>query len=272
MKTLTKFSTRLTTTLASLFITFAASTSPVSAASFTTALSGNNNFYDEPLVLTLTINNLDGFTGVCQGLCGLEARLSYDKTKIEVTPAALNDFTLISGGKIVLYKTSGAKNGTGLMTLTIKNLTLEEGESTTISLTDILATDNDKDIPTADTTKTIKYIDPSAPAPVLPTTPTTPTTTETSSNPLIGSPIFSTTAGSVTEVKPSQDDKAPASDAPESSETPDDTDISSTEEDKSSTKPQDSFNFWPILIAAVLLIALFIIFISRKKQEKSTKM
>lgn len=130
----------------------------VSASSFKTVISGNDTFENE-ITLYVVVNNLDGFTGNCNGLCGFVGTLSYNTEKIELTKInALQGFDLTQGAKIVLYKTSGVANGTKILELTFKNKSLNNEESTVISFNDIVGSDGDNDISSANTSKTIKYI------------------------------------------------------------------------------------------------------------------
>ena len=128
----------------------------VNASNFKLDFVGNETFKEE-VTLNLQVNNLDGFTGSCNGLCGLVGTLEYDKEKIEITEIKpLESFTLAQGRKLVLYKAIGVSSGTNILAIKIRNKELAAGETTTISLNNIVASDGDKDISTANISKTIK--------------------------------------------------------------------------------------------------------------------
>ena len=66
----------------------------VSASSFTVNFVSEDTFKDE-ITLSLQVDNLDDFTGSCNGLCGLVGTLDYDKEKIEIIDIkALESFNL----------------------------------------------------------------------------------------------------------------------------------------------------------------------------------
>jgi len=130
----------------------------VNASSFNTNIVGNDTFDDE-ITLYVQVNDLVDFNGACNGLCGLVGNLSYDTEKLELTSiSALEDFDLTHGKTIVLYKSTGVQNGTNILKMTFKNKTLAKDESTTITLSNIVASDGDKDIETLDISKVIKFI------------------------------------------------------------------------------------------------------------------
>ena len=60
--------------------TFTLITNNVYASSFGITLDGDTNFTDE-ISIDVLVNNLTGFTN---GFYGLDATLSYDKTKVEL--------------------------------------------------------------------------------------------------------------------------------------------------------------------------------------------
>ena len=143
----------LTIILSSLF-----SMIKVDASSFNVNITGNNTFESE-VTLYVQVNNLQGFDGSCNGLCGLVGNLSYDSNKIELIEInALQNFDLTQGKKIVLFKATGVSGGTNVLLMKFKNKALVNDESTTITLSNISASDGDKDIVTSNASKTIKFI------------------------------------------------------------------------------------------------------------------
>ena len=130
----------------------------VNASSFNANIVGNDTF-DNEITLYIEVDNLTDFDGACNGLCGLVGNLNYDTDKIElISISGLEDFDLTNGKKLVLYKSTGVKNGTKVLSMKFKNKSLSKNETTVISLTNITASDGDKDITTNDTTKTIKFV------------------------------------------------------------------------------------------------------------------
>lgn len=131
----------------------------VHASSFNVNIIGNETFENE-ITLELQVNNLVEFSDVCNGLCGLVFDLNYDTSKIELTSInALQGFDLTQGKTIVLYKSTGVPSGTKILTMKFKNKSLKKNENTTISLSNIVASDGDKDINTKNVSKTIKLIE-----------------------------------------------------------------------------------------------------------------
>lgn len=130
----------------------------VDASSFNVNITGSNTFESE-VTLYVQVNNLQGFDGSCNGLCGLVGNLSYDSNKIELIDiSALQNFDLTQGKKIVLFKATGVSGGTNVLLMKFKNKALVNDESTTITLSNISASDGDKDIVTSNASKTIKFI------------------------------------------------------------------------------------------------------------------
>lgn len=149
-----KFLFSLTAIITSLLLAI-----PVYASSsFTASITGSNTFSNE-ITLYLQVDNITEFNGSCDGLCGIVGNLNYDNTKITLSKiSALNSFDLTQGNSIVLYKTTGVGNGTKLLEMKFKNKSLSNGESATISFNNIIASNGDKDIPTSNTSKSIKYV------------------------------------------------------------------------------------------------------------------
>ncbi len=130
----------------------------VNASSFNTNIVGNDTFENE-ITLYIQVNNLVDFNGACNGLCGLVGNLSYDTEKLELTSiSALEDFDLTQGNTLVLYKSTGVASGTKILSMNFKNKSLAKDETTTITFSNVIASDGDKDINTSDTSKTIKFI------------------------------------------------------------------------------------------------------------------
>ena len=130
----------------------------VNASSFNTNIVGNDTFENE-ITLYIQVNNLVDFNGACNGLCGLVGNLSYDTEKLELTSiSALEDFDLTQGNTLVLYKSTGVASGTKILSMNFKNKSLAKDETTTITFSNVVASDGDKDINTSDTSKTIKFI------------------------------------------------------------------------------------------------------------------
>ena len=130
----------------------------VNASSFNANIVGNDTFESE-ITLYIQVNNLVDFNGACSGLCGLVGNLNYDTNKIELTSInALESFDLTQGKTLVLYKSTGVASGTKILSMKFKNKSLTKDETTTITLSNIVASDGDKDINTSDASKTIKFV------------------------------------------------------------------------------------------------------------------
>lgn len=127
--------------------TFTLITNNVYASSFGITLDGDTNFTDE-ISIDVLVNNLTGFTN---GFYGLDATLSYDKTKVELkeitssTAYTLTYDKTISDRFVVLTDT-GVSNNTKLATLVFENKALSSNESTTITLTNMIGSDGEEDI------------------------------------------------------------------------------------------------------------------------------
>ena len=130
----------------------------VNASSFNANIVGNDTFESE-ITLYIQVNNLVDFNGACSGLCGLVGNLNYDTNKIELTSInALESFDLTQGKTLVLYKSTGVASGTKILSRKFKNKSLTKDETTTITFSNVVASDGDKDINTSDASKTIKFI------------------------------------------------------------------------------------------------------------------
>ena len=130
----------------------------VNASSFNANIVGNDTFENE-ITLYIQVNNLVDFNGACNGLCGLVGNLNYDTNKIELTSInALESFDLTQGKTLVLYKSTGVASGTKILSMKFKNKSLAKDETTTITFSNVVASDGDKDINTSDASKTIKFV------------------------------------------------------------------------------------------------------------------
>lgn len=133
----------------------------VEAKSYSVSLTGNSTFEKE-ITLTIKVNNVTDFTGLCNGLCGMVAKLNYDSSKLElVSVNKQNDFVVThnkSKNLLVIERDTGVGSGASLATIKFKNKGLTKNESTTITLTGITSTDGSEDVSTSDVSKTIKYI------------------------------------------------------------------------------------------------------------------
>lgn len=130
----------------------------VNASSFNANIVGNDTFESE-ITLYIQVNNLVDFNGACSGLCGLVGNLNYDTNKIELTSInALESFDLTQGKTLVLYKATGVASGTKILSMKFKNKSLTKDETTTITFSNVVASDGDKDINASDASKTIKFI------------------------------------------------------------------------------------------------------------------
>jgi len=131
----------------------------VNASSFKVNLIGNDTFENE-ITLQLEVSDITDFKGNCNGLCGLIGELEYDSEKIElVSISSLEEFELVNGGSIVLYKSTGVKNNTKILSLTFKNKSLINDEITKIVFKNIVASDGDNDIKTTEIFKELKYVE-----------------------------------------------------------------------------------------------------------------
>ena len=130
----------------------------VNASSFNANIVGNDTFESE-ITLYIQVNNLVDFNGACNGLCGLVGNLNYDTNKIElISLNALENFDLTQGKTLVLYKSNGVASGTKILSMKFKNKSLAKDETTTITFSNVVASDGDKDINTSDASKTIKFV------------------------------------------------------------------------------------------------------------------
>lgn len=141
-----------------LFLTTLVFSQNVNASSFNVSIVGNNTFEKE-ITLYVQVNNLVDFNGACNGLCGFVGDLDYDTSKLELKSiSALENFDLTQGKTLVLYKSTGVTSGKKILSMKFKNKSLTKNETTTIKLSNIIASDGDKDISTSNVSKTIKLV------------------------------------------------------------------------------------------------------------------
>ncbi len=117
----------------------------VYASSFSLTLDGDSTFSDE-ISIDVTVSGLSGFT---DGFYGLDATLSYDKTKIElkeITSTYDLTYDKTKSDRFVVLTGEGVNNNTKLCTLVFKNKSLSAGDSVTISLTNLIGSDGEEDI------------------------------------------------------------------------------------------------------------------------------
>lgn len=130
----------------------------IDAASFNINILGETSIKEET-TLYVQVSSLSGFSTKSGGLCGLVAKLNYDDAKLElVSLKSLEDFTLVQGENVVIYKSVGVSTGTKVLEITFKNKALTAGEKTNIKLTNIVASDGENDITAQDVSKTITYL------------------------------------------------------------------------------------------------------------------
>ncbi len=140
----------------------------VYAASFSANLVGNDTFTDDnnQISIELKVSNYQDLGETCGGICGLSADFSYDEDKIElVSISALNSFRLTQGpGTIVLSNSVGVASGSSILTMTFKNIGLNDGESTTITISGISGTEGDNEMEIGSISKSLKYTVPAKPS------------------------------------------------------------------------------------------------------------
>lgn len=134
------------------------------AASYGVSLTGGGSFTDS-VTVSLSVYGSTSAGGACGGICGVTADLSYDKTKVELMSAtAQQGFDFTQGAHLVLYKSTVASNGS-ILALRFRNLALADGESTDISIKNVVLSNGDTDLSVGNTNKSIKYTAPIQPTP-----------------------------------------------------------------------------------------------------------
>lgn len=133
----------------------------VYAKSYSVAITGNDTFEDQ-ITLNVVVNNLVDFNGACEGLCGMTATLNYDSSKLElVSITKLNDFGVTHNkgdNSLVFERDMGVGSGSGVATMVFRNKGLSKDESTSISLSNIVATDGEEDVGAGNASKSVKFI------------------------------------------------------------------------------------------------------------------
>jgi len=129
------------------------SITPVSA--YKLSLTGDNTI-DKKVNITMDLTDLNTY----DSFYGLTATLDYDNTKLELLEiTGANDFNLTFSAKtkkIVLYNTIGTDRLISIINLKFKNINLAKDEETKISITNIIASDSNKDIKVDNIDKVIK--------------------------------------------------------------------------------------------------------------------
>ena len=132
--------------------------SKVYAGSFELSLTGDSEFSNE-ITLDLQVSKL---VNLSNGIYGIEATINYDKTKIDIVEITSTDFDITfdktKSDKVVAVTSQGAKVGASVLSIKLKNIALEDNETTTISITNIVGSDSDNDITCGSVSKTIKYV------------------------------------------------------------------------------------------------------------------
>ena len=117
----------------------------VYASGISLTLDGKSVFCDE-ISIDVNLSELSGFP---YGVYGLDATLSYDKTKIEleeITSSYDLTYDKTKSDRFVVLTGNGVNTGTKFVTLKFKNKGLTVDESTTISLTNVIFSDGNDDI------------------------------------------------------------------------------------------------------------------------------
>ena len=131
--------------------------SHVFALGYNMSLTGDDTI-DKSITLDLVMDSLEEI----KGFYGLTATLEYDTNLLELTSiSGQNNFNLTHNektNKIVLYNPNGISEKTTIMTLKFKNKTTKEGENINVSLTNITASNGDKDIKVNNINKVLKNI------------------------------------------------------------------------------------------------------------------
>lgn len=235
-----------------------------SAASFSASLTGNSQFTD-PTTLTLSVGGYSGIDMSFGGLMVVTMNLNYDSSKIDVSTSALNGFNLTSGARILLDRADGVVSGTEILSLTITNKALSNGESTTISLSNIKGSDSTNDALAASVSKTITYKAPAPepnpnPSPAPEPNPAPAPNSAPAQNPRANQSTTTDTTNDKIEQTQNIEDKSN-----------NDKNIVVSEQNKNDQNTQqeqkNNFNILPIIAAVVILIIIAVIFVIIKKKK-----
>lgn len=141
------------------------------AASYGISLTGDGSFSDS-ISISLSVYGSTSAGGACGGICGVTANLNYNHAKIELMSAtARQGFDFTQGANLVLYKSTAANDGS-ILTLKFRNIGLADGESTDITIQNVVLSNGDADLKVGNSSKSIKYTAPVQPAPTPTPTPT----------------------------------------------------------------------------------------------------
>ena len=136
-------------------------TSKVNASSFSLSLDGDEEFSDE-ITLELKVKSLTGFGS---WLYGIESYLDYESNKLTlVSINRVNNFDVTydisKSNKFVAYRETGALVNEKIVTFTFSARDMNNNETTTITISDIVGSDGENDVTAANVSKTIKYVKP----------------------------------------------------------------------------------------------------------------
>lgn len=169
-----KFTVLILSTLLAVAVPFSAR-----AASFRVGLSGPATF-ESTATLSLSLNNYSDISLEYGGIMAMTMDVSYDESKININISGQNGFAVTrNGSRLVIDRDEGAISGTTFAIMNVTNRALVNNELTTITLSNIVGSDSDKNAFAGTVSKTITFVknEPTA------TTPTPNPTTSTTSMP-----------------------------------------------------------------------------------------
>ncbi len=122
-----------------------------------TISSNSNEIIEANSEFTLTINVTDG-----NNVLGLLGKLSYDSSKLVLTSSnGLNGFVMTTGSNVLLDSINAKSGNFSIGTLKFKaKETFKPGDSTNISLTNVVISDGSNEVVVNDTTKKITVATP----------------------------------------------------------------------------------------------------------------
>ena len=244
------------------------------AQGFSLRVGGESTFSGSETTLTLQLSGSASMGGACGGVCGITTNLSYDAAKLEllsVTPSQGFDFT--SGSTLVLYKATAANDGT-ILTLRFRNKSLSDGESTTVTFSNIVGTNADTEFSAPNASLTVKYVAPKQQEPTQPTQPSTP------SQPKNDDHHSSTTTPSQSENKETYVEKETneqqGKDSEKSKKSSEEADTENSEENSEQNKADENNKtgsaIVAVIVAALALVAgVFAFLFIKKKHSKKTR-